>query len=175
MLGMINSSLDLFKMEQGLYRLHPEQVDVLPLLNGVTHELRDAIKRKQLSVTVSVDKKPEPFSPRCTLKGEQLLCYSMLANLILNAIEASPPEKSVQITVFQSEDQVTIKIENNGTVPEAVRPVFFNKFVTDGKRRGTGLGTYSAKLMAETMGGTITMTSGPEETTSVTVTLPKYK
>ena len=172
MLGMINSSLDLFKMEQGLYRLHPEPVDVFPLIRGVTHELRDSIKRKRLAVNVSFNSEPVSLTSTCRLKGEQLLCYSMLANLILNAIEASPPESSVEITILQSDKQVIIKIKNDSAVPEKIRPVFFDKFVTDGKKRGTGLGTYSAKLMVETMNGQISMQSGIDDTTSIAITLP---
>ena len=39
-------------------------------------------------------------------------------------------------------------IENPGEVPAEIRSHFFDKFVTSGKKQGTGLGTYSAKLIA---------------------------
>ena len=172
MLAMINSSLDIFKMEQGLYRLHPEQIDLLPLIRGISHELHDLIKRKHLTVNVVLNNEPASPSARCLVKGEQLLCYSMLSNLILNALEASPQGKIVNVAMRQSKKQVTIAIANNGAVPEKIRPVFFEKFVTDGKTRGTGIGTYSAKLMAQTMNGTITLESGPEDTTSIVIAMP---
>ena len=68
---------------------------------------------------------------------------------------------------------VTLTIHNSGTVPEEVRETFFDKYTTADKSDGTGLGTYSAKLMAQTVGGTIEMTTSEESGTRVCVTLPK--
>ncbi|MBF0398724.1 MAG: response regulator, partial [Desulfobacterales bacterium] len=42
---------------------------------------------------------------------------------------------------------------------------------TSGKKSGTGLGTYSAKLMAETLGGTISMFTSENDGTTITVKL----
>ena len=50
---------------------------------------------------------------------------------------------------------------------------FFDKYVSHGKTKGTGLGTYSARLMAETMGGTLTMsTSDENDETIVALRIP---
>jgi len=59
-----------------------------------------------------------------------------------------------------------------GTVPESIRDHFFKKYVTAGKLKGTGLGTYSAKLIAEAHGGMINMQSSEDSGTTVTVQLP---
>jgi signal transduction histidine kinase len=50
--------------------------------------------------------------------------------------------------------------------------MFFEKYTTLGKRGGTGLGTYSARLMARTMGGDVELDTSEPGATTVTVRLP---
>ena len=47
------------------------------------------------------------------------------------------------------------------------------KFATSGKERGTGLGAYSARLIATTLGGGIDYVSAEETGTTITVRLPE--
>ncbi len=79
-----------------------------------------------------------------------------LANLIKTTIEASTSMKKITI-VIDKEDIVSICINNKGIVPEKIKSRFFEKYVTCGKSSGTGLGTYSAKLIAETQNGQISL------------------
>ena len=57
---------------------------------------------------------------------------------------------------------------------ESIRDTFFQKYVTLGKEKGTGLGTYSAKLMTEAMGGSITMESSEEHGTTVRLVFARF-
>jgi two-component system, sensor histidine kinase and response regulator len=54
---------------------------------------------------------------------------------------------------------VRIDIVNKGQVPAEFMDRFFEKYATSGKDRGTGLGTYSARLIARAHGGDIDMAS----------------
>ena len=53
------------------------------------------------------------------------------------------------------------------------RENFFEKYATHGKAGGTGLGNYSARLIAETQNGSIDMQSSEIDGTSVIVQLPQ--
>jgi len=55
-----------------------------------------------------------------------------------------------------------------------VREHFFDKYATAGKSGGTGLGTYSARLMAYTMGGDISFETSAEHGTTLTVRFPPF-
>jgi signal transduction histidine kinase len=70
-------------------------------------------------------------------------------------------------------DNAAKLIENMGAVPAELHETFFDKYATSGKATGTGLGTYSAKLIAQTQQGDITMHSSQEQGTTLTVTLPR--
>lgn len=62
-------------------------------------------------------------------------------------------------------------IHNKGTVPDSLRDTFFDKYTTANKAQGTGLGTYSAKLMTEVQGGKIRFMSNYKRGTVLHVVL----
>ena len=171
-LSMVNLSLDLFRMEEGTYRLRPQAVDLVALVRTVMRELQAHARSKDLRVTLEV---PEEH---LFAQGEQLLCYSTVANLLKNALEASPEGAEVRATlrrtVEASRDWVVLDIHNRGAVPEAVRSLFFEKYATHGKPGGTGLGAYSARLMARVQGGELRMQSGTQGTT-LSLRLPLWQ
>ena len=99
------------------------------------------------------------------------LFFSMFSNLLKNAVEASPPGGDIRISLKEAAD-CRIEIRNQGEIPVEIRPRFFTKYATHGKKAGTGLGAYSAKLMARTLGGELSFTSSPEDGTSLLFSLP---
>ena len=171
MLRLINFSLDLFKMEQGSYRYHPEPLDLAALCSRVAQELEDLAASAGARVEILVDGRPAAPGEAFTVPGEELLCHSMLGNLVRNALEASPRGGTVRISL-ESGDPARIAVHNAGEVPAPVRERFFEKYATFGKERGTGLGTYSARLTAEVMGGRISFASSAAEGTTVAVEIP---
>lgn len=165
LLDMINLSLDLFKMEQGMYTLRPEAVDLLSVAQEVISHNAALMGVKDLSAVMLIDDHPAAQSDAFVVPGERLLCYSMLGNLLKNAMEASPIGEAVTLR-FESGDSMRMSIRNRGAVPERIRDRFFEKFSTWGKKYGTGLGTYSARMIAEMHGADISVdTSVPDSTT----------
>jgi len=172
MLDMINSSLDLYKMEIGTYSYSPDQVNIIVILNKIIAETKVHLDTVNITTEILINGKAAKENDSFLIQGEYLLCYSMLANLLRNAMEASPSDSVIKISL-DNKDRAIIKIENQGTVPLAIRSEFFEKFVTMGKNNGTGLGTYSAKLMAETQAGSIHLdTSDETNSTALTIQLP---
>lgn len=171
MLNMINRSLDWFRMEQGFYKLNPNKVNIVPLIYSALDENKRLAERKDISVHCFLQGKRLDTESTCFVYGEELLCYSMLSNLIVNAYEASPEHESIQI-VLSGKEEVEIRISNKGEIPHEIRKVFFDKYTTAGKIKGTGIGTYSAWLIARIHGGSISFISGKEEGTTLFVKLP---
>ena len=160
-LDMINRSLDLYKMEVGNYKLKPELVDVVSIAYRVVEASRTNAHKFGVSVLF---KGPE----NCFITGEKLLCFSMLNNLIRNAIEASPTNGKVSVTILNDE-KVKINIHNEQVIPIQIRDTFFDKYVTKGKEGGTGLGAYSAKLMANIQQGDISFETSNQAGTTISV------
>lgn len=181
MLHMINNSLDLFKMEEGTYEVKAAPLDCRELLKSILAEFESSKKQKGLEIRLN----QEPVDAIQPVMGEKDKVHSMFSNLIKNAVEASPENETVTITIAPKNMKNTgkepergylsVDIHNMGTVPEDIRSRFFERYATSGKQHGTGLGTYSAALIARSHGGSIDFTTSEEEGTHVTVDLPLFR
>jgi CheY-like chemotaxis protein len=169
-LDMINLSNELFKIETGRFTLNPQPVSVAKIVRRIAELMRKAFAVKELTIAVAT---PRGLTDdQLTAVGDPMLCYSLFQNLIKNACEAAPDGTTVTITISGG-DSLRVVLDNQGVVPATIRETFFEKFATAGKQGGTGLGTYSAKLLTEAQGGTIAMeTSDAQNRTSITLTLP---
>ncbi|WP_114417611.1 hybrid sensor histidine kinase/response regulator [Marinospirillum perlucidum] len=147
MLNMIEMSLVLLKIEYGTYEPELQEESLPDLLDQVVREMAQAFRKKHLDLQLEIPSALQSL----TIMTEPLLAYNLLANLLKNACEASPREGCIKIRLQPLEEGYQLLLENAGEVPEEIRPVFFDKFVTSGKKQGTGLGTYSAKLIAEVL------------------------
>jgi CheY-like chemotaxis protein/HPt (histidine-containing phosphotransfer) domain-containing protein len=171
MLRMINLSFDLFKMERHLYVPMTVEVDIVKVMAEVWGEFASVSRAGRIDRVVRVDGLPVRAGLSKMALGEELLCYCLFSNLVKNAIEASPDGASIGIRI-DGADPVSVAVTNEGEVPPAIRDRFFEKYVTAGKRDGTGLGTYSSRLIAATLGGTILLDCSTPGSTTVSVTLP---
>ncbi len=168
---LIEMPLDLFKMETGRYEFYPENIDILKILKDTSIQVLST-SNKNISTQIYIDGEQVQESDTVFINGEEHLCYEMFCNLILNAKEASKEGDEISIHISNN-NAIEITIQNPAAVPEKIRHDFFGKYITEGKTKGTGLGTYSAKLIAETQGATISMQTSEEDGTSVTVSFPK--
>jgi signal transduction histidine kinase len=177
LLNIMNNSLNLYKMETHQYALVPEAVDIIKVTirvkDDLSHFYSNEIKAKNIQIKLKI-----MTNQRAIIKGEELLCYSILSNLLKNAIEASETNELIKISIT-AQDQVTINIHNQAEIPPQIQNCFFNKYACQGKERqekkqSTGLGTYSAKLMTEIQHGQIEFSSSATEGTGLSVKLPKW-
>ncbi len=172
MLNLINNSLDLFKIETGRYHYVPEQIDLVALITNVIEDLQLLSSQHGVHIQLWVENKPVTCDTSFMVLAEKNLSYSLFANLIRNAMEACQTQTCcIKLQMYYENNDSVIAITNPGTVPEQIRDSFFEKYVTAGKTQGTGLGAYSAKLMATVQKGSIAMTTNAQET-CITVRLP---
>ena len=172
MLQMLNSSVNILKMERGEYTVTPAPVNVLKVLKQVRTDLQGLARSKKLTLESRVNGNPVQPSDVFIVEGEDILFYSMLSNLVKNAMEASPHKALVTVS-FKENDVKNIRIHNNGAVTENIREQFFDKYITSEKKIGTGLGTYSARLIVETLGGSIRLDTSEREETTISISFPK--
>ncbi len=164
MLEMVNLSLDLYRMEQGTYVFQPQAVDLAAVVARVLVDLRSLAEGGHVRMVFEHGELP------VLARGEELLCYSIVANLVKNAVEATPPRGAVTITL-QAQSAVRLRIHNPGALPHLVARNFFDKYFTGGKSGGNGLGTYSARLMARVQEGDLVLEAQPGQGVSVVLDL----
>jgi two-component system, sensor histidine kinase ChiS len=166
MLEMVNLSLGLFRMETGTYEFRPQAIDVREVTARVLVDLHSYAEANSVTLHLQgADRSP------VYVRAEEPLCYSILANLVKNAVEAASAWERVTVTVRPG-DPVVVTVHNPGEVPAEVAGRFFDKYATSGKRGGTGLGTYSARLMARAQQGDLQMHTSAADGTTLALSLP---
>lgn len=168
-LKLIERSDFLIQMENHTYSVQSMPIDLIQVIENVRGDLSDEISKNSIAVNLILNNKSIDPSNDFFILGDEFLCYTMFVNLIKNAIEASVENQTVTISLRENNLAQELVIHSQTTVPEGIRDRFFEKYATYGKKKGTGLGTYSAKLAAETMGGQIDMTTSEESGTSVRI------
>ncbi len=172
-LEMVNSSLTLYKIENNAYTGKFQPLSLLRELEKVVQAQQVEHRAQQLFLSFE-GRSVEPKDYDHRVLGEPFLLNSLFSNLLKNAVEASTEGGTVSINIVLETTAVVIFISNKGSVPEEIRESFFDEFVTVGKTHGTGLGTYSAKLITTTLQGTIELNSAVEGETTIVVSLPLY-
>lgn len=164
MLEMVNLSLGLFKMETGSYDFRPQAVDLREVVTRVMVDLHSYADGNGVTLYLQGSDRSPAY-----VRAEEPLCYSIIANLVKNAVEAAGNGNRVTLSLRRA-NPVQLAIHNPGEVPTEIAGRFFDKYVTSRKSGGTGLGTYSARLMARAQQGDLAMATGPDGTT-LTLTL----
>ena len=109
------------------------------------------------------------------VRWDEAKMQHVLLCIFKNAIEAMSPGGQLKIEVMLTrarKQDLQITISNDGVpIPlELVDKVFEPYFTT--KRSGTGLGLATVKKVVEEHGGQISIASGPEQGTTVTIRMP---
>lgn len=98
-------------------------------------------------------------------------------NLIQNAVEASPPNSTVAVSVSADKDCVIVQVADTGAgMPADQVAQIFNPSNVAGKVPGTlgssGFGLYLSYMLVEAQGGKVSCTSTVGSGTTMTVRLP---
>jgi signal transduction histidine kinase len=106
---------------------------------------------------------------------------TLVSNLMLNALQHSPAGSEVRVTILADARGLVLEVKDQG---EGIRPedqphVFERFYRGDSSRArttgGTGLGLAICKAIAESCGGSISVTSQPGEGTRMIVKLPQLQ
>jgi len=173
-LTMLDNSLDLFKMEDTTYKLKPKNFDLISILKMIIESFNNLIDHKKIIIQIFLNLKLVDETDVYIICGEKFLLKNLFSNLIKNAIEASKKNEDIKIFIKNNEkkEKHEIIVHNQGVIPKEIRKNFFDKYVTFGKTKGTGFGTYSAFLIAKTHKGQISFNTSTKNGTDLLVEIP---
>ncbi|GAB6113069.1 PAS domain-containing sensor histidine kinase [Desulfomicrobium salsuginis] len=170
-LDTLSINLTLHRIEAGQYLSSQSGLDAAAILRDIADRLLLLPEHAGKGVDILSAGRPDRLAP-CICMGDETLLRLALQNILLNALEASPPGGRVA-AALECSGACRMTIRNQGAVPPAIRTRFFDKYVTMGKIKGTGIGTYSARVMIEAQGGGIAMRAlDDEDTTEIVIDLP---
>lgn len=170
--GMVEQILSLSLEKRKEIRLSPERLSLNELVGKVTEQQKLKSPRPFRLRTVF---QPEEIS----LKADRIHLYSILSNLVDNAIKYTEKEPEIEIQAQATENEVQIRVKDNGSgIPEEYRQHIFDKFyrLPSSRRsqvKGYGIGLFYIKTMIAKHGGTITVESEPGKGSCFCITLPQ--
>jgi PAS domain S-box-containing protein len=171
MTDQIDAYLYLQAIEQGAFHPNMAPVDLVPVALNAMEMLASLSSGRNVRTRFLFNNGPVADGMSCVVPGIKALFFGMMTNLIKNALEAAPFGSMVTVQIDTGKAAV-FSVHNFGVIPAEVRSRFFTQYVTFGKKTGTGLGTYSARLVAEALGGTIGFITSEEAGTTVRVEFP---
>jgi two-component system sensor histidine kinase GlrK len=171
MIEIVNSVLDLSKMEAGMMTYSFEQKDLAPLIDRTIHEIGPLVKSKKINLEAKlVDK-----LPIINVDSERIL--QVLRNLIGNAVKFTPEEGQVTVSARSIDGGLEVSVADTGPgIPAEDLTTIFEKFRQVGSKtsqiKGTGLGLAIAKQIITRHGGKIWAKSIPGSGSTFVFVLP---
>jgi len=173
LISLIGDLLDLSRIEEGIICKEPVPVQVDALLKSIIEFLRDKAKAKKQNLSLEILDENLP-----DLQADPLALESVFGNLITNAINYTPENGHIRITVEMAGINVRVNIIDNGFGIESRHlDQIFERFyrVKNDKTRyitGTGLGLPIVKELVQTLGGFVEVESELGKGSTFTVLLP---
>ncbi len=172
---IINDLLKVAHIDAGQVKIEKHSTDIIQLIRDVIKEQEHKFKTRHQTITFShrrarLDALIDPKNMRMVLE-----------NIVDNASKYTPEGKAIKVTVRHDEKRIEIAVRDQGVgIEPRDIPKIFQKFsrlnnplsVMVG---GTGLGLYWAKKIIQLHGGSITVSSQPNQGTVFTVLLPIRK
>ena len=140
--------------------------------------------RELASAALAMLRTPERVRPALTTRpqldpvlGPSQTLAQVLRGLLQNALDASPPEATIDLIVRDDPDalQIEVRDQGEGMPYEVLTRLGEPFFTTKEPGRGMGLGLFLARSVIERLGGTLVLRSVPGRGTLATVSLPRAR
>ncbi len=156
MLKMMESYLALAKIERGQDILGKNLKTVVEIINEIKRNFSEIKKSNKIHVSLK-DLENKPSNADLMQKLiliDEVLFDSLINNLLHNAVDASTKDDDKIIVNVYEDNGLCLSFYNTGEISKEIQKKLFKKFISS-KKNGTGIGLYSARLIARAHGGDI--------------------
>jgi len=171
MVDLVNSLLNVSRLELGTFMVEPEKADLRELSSAAIHDMQALVEKRNITIK-------ENYEDIGDIEVDKKLMNMIFQNLISNAVKYSNEGSEVNVSIAKVGEMARIQVTDSGVgIPAHQQERIFQKlFRADNVREtdtnGTGLGLYIVKSVVENAGGTISFTSKENEGTTFEVNLP---
>ncbi len=153
---LTNNILISSQLEAGGYILAEEELDFSLLAQTCVQDFHRRFPEQQITSAIADD---------VDISGDPLLLQILVNNLLENAVKYSPKQKPIDISLSNEQGKIILKVSDQGIgVPDKEKMKIFERFYRIGnedvrKTKGTGLGLYLCKKIAEDHNADIRVTN----------------
>jgi two-component system, OmpR family, sensor kinase len=163
---LIANLLDVGRLEQGIFGIDPQPMDLVTLTEDTAARLRGEQNDIRIEAPVELVVCADPDR-----------VGQALDNLLGNALKHSPEAETVTVSVAEErqDDQswAVLTVSDRGPgIPAEMLPRLFTRFAAGSGSTGLGLGLYLASNIAAAHGGELTVDSSPGHGARFTLRLP---
>ncbi len=170
LLRVINQILDFRKVEGKQEKLAVREIDLVPFVGEIKSYFDSMASVRAISYTFTSSIK------QCTLWIDPDLLEKVFFNLLSNAFKFTPEGGSVRIELTEEGGRVFIRVIDTGSgIRPANLPHLFDRFYTEDRSMGTGIGLHLVKEYIDMHGGETRVESEPGQRTTFTVCQRKGK
>lgn len=168
---LVDSLLDVNRLQSGNVTLQRETTDIRPLLEDAVEQLRLLATSKEIDLQLT---DYDDAIPPLSVDADML--RRVFINLTENGVKYTRAGGLVHVRAVLNGDVVQVEVRDTGVgIPKHEQTNIFTKFTRvrrEKNTRGLGLGLTFCKLAVEAHGGKIGVTSVEGEGSTFTVTLP---
>lgn len=171
LIHLVNSLLDLSKMEAGMMAYHFERASLAPLILRTVDEIGPLVEAKKIRLEASADEELPPVK----MDSEKIL--QALRNLVGNAVKFTPAGGRVTVSARERKGGVEVSVRDSGPgIPAEDLPSIFDKYRQGASSalrvKGTGLGLAIVKSIISSHGGKVWAESKPGQGSTFIFVLP---
>ena len=162
----VNNLFNLAKIQSGDMVFHIQKVNLTQVCHEIILEFYTILEEEKFHVEVNIEDKPLYANVDIEAVGR------ILKNLIDNAIKYGNAGKSLGISLYKKDNHIYIEVEDHGAgISEKDKIHIFTRAYTADRKKGNGLGLAISQELANSMGGSISVVSIPQEKTVFTIRL----
>ena len=178
---LVDRMLELAALEKRRSLDKLEWIDINEIVQEAIVSLEPVAALKQLKITIKTQNQPPNLlqeKDKWKLRGERFLLSRALTNLLGNAIEFSPEQGEIIITIANENDNLRITLMDNGPgIPNYAVEKIFERFYSlqrpDTGIKGSGLGLSFVKEAVELHGGEVSLHNHAQGGAVASVLLPR--
>lgn len=172
MVDLVNSLLNVSRLELGTFAVEPEPTDVVAMVKDVFKEMQPSVLEKKIKTNF------EYSQDIPIIQADPKLFRIVFQNLLSNAIKYTPDSGQVTLKLGRDKKNLLVEVSDTGYgIPKGDQSRIFQKLfraenVRERDTEGTGLGLYIIKSIIDHAGGKINFKSEENKGTTFYLEIP---